>query len=275
MREHSKDKPSIRGLIIYYILSCLISWGIWLPIVLNKRLGYNIPILSYQHYLASIGPMVAAIIIILYYGGFNGLKVFIRNIFTIKGKSKWILFGLLSPILMFLIAIVVNFVITGDWPNLMRFGIPEDLPNFNIIEAILLWIITYGFGEEIGWRGVALLNLQTRIKPINAAIIIGLGWALWHLPAFFFRETYMAMGAFEVLGWIVSLIFGSIFLTWLYNSSGRSVLVTALWHALFDAATVGAISKGQIPMILSVIVIAMTIVVMPRVKNIATPKVMI
>lgn len=42
---------------------------------------------------------------------------------------------------MFLIAIVVNFVITGDWPNLMRFGIPEDLPSFNIIEVMLISLV--------------------------------------------------------------------------------------------------------------------------------------
>ena len=79
---------------------------------------------------------------------------------------------------MFLIAIIINFAITKNLPNLIRFGIPKDLPNFNIIGAIFLWIITYGFGEEIGWRGVALSNLQSIIKPMYAAVIIGLGWAV-------------------------------------------------------------------------------------------------
>ena len=106
MRNYSEKRPSIRGLIIYYILSCLISWIIWMPIVINKQLGYNIPVLSYQHYLASVGPMLAAIIITLYYGGLEGLRKFIRNIFTINGKIKWICFGILSPVAMFLVAIV-------------------------------------------------------------------------------------------------------------------------------------------------------------------------
>lgn len=267
MKDNCKNRPSIRGIVIYYILSCLISWTIWLPLVLNKQLGYSIHVLSYQHYLASIGPMLSAIICVLYYGGLKALKEFMLNIFTIKGRSKWIWFGVLSPVVMFLSAIIINFVVTGNWPNLMRFGIPVDLPSFNIIEAIFLWIITFGFGEEIGWRGIALSNLQTKIKPLYAAVIIGIGWGLWHFPVFFFRNSYMSMGAFEIIGWVVSLIFGSIFLTWLYNASGRSVFVTAIWHALFDAATVGEISVGIITIILSIIVIVMTIVVMPKINR--------
>ena len=50
-------------------------------------------------------------------------------IFRIKGKTKWIWFAILSPLVMFLIAIVINFAITKNLPNLICFGIPEDLPK--------------------------------------------------------------------------------------------------------------------------------------------------
>ena len=101
MKVHCSSRLSIKGIAIYYILSCLISWTIWLPLVLNKQLGYSIHVLSYQHYLASIGPTVSAIICVLYYGGLKALKEVMQNIFTIKGRSKWIWFGVLSPVVMF------------------------------------------------------------------------------------------------------------------------------------------------------------------------------
>lgn len=37
-------------------------------------------------------------------------------------------------------------------------------------------------GEEPGWRGYALPQLQTGRAPLGAALIFGLFVALWHLP---------------------------------------------------------------------------------------------
>ena len=39
--------------------------------------------------------------------------------------------------------------------------------------------------EEFGWRGYATPLLQRRMAPVFAGLLIGLIWAIWHLPAFF------------------------------------------------------------------------------------------
>jgi hypothetical protein len=36
---------------------------------------------------------------------------------------------------------------------------------------------------------------------------------------------------------LLGVLAGAIFLTWLYNSSGGSILIVSVWHGLFDYVT--------------------------------------
>ena len=38
--------------------------------------------------------------------------------------------------------------------------------------------------EEMDWRGFALARLQSRETALVSSAILGLSWALWHLPLF-------------------------------------------------------------------------------------------
>ena len=97
-------------------------------------------------------------------------------------------------------------------------------------------LLFFGFGEEVGWRGFALPCLQNKSSALNASIILTLFWALWHLPLFFYRPGYTTMEWTGILGWIFSLLTGSILLTWLYNSSRASILICAVFHSTIDMA---------------------------------------
>ena len=67
-----------------------------------------------------------------------------------------------------------------------------------------------------------------------SALILGALWSFWHTPAFFFRDTYMAMGWLVLPAVLVSVTFASVIFTWLYNATGGSLLMVILFHALFD-----------------------------------------
>ena len=48
--------------------------------------------------------------------------------------------------------------------------------------TFLSTLIIVGLFEEVGWRGFALPRLQRRLDALWAALVLGVLWALWHLP---------------------------------------------------------------------------------------------
>ena len=94
--------------------------------------------------------------------------------------------------------------------------------------------MSFGYGEEAGWRGFALPRLQSRHSALVASLLLAVGWAFWHVPLFFYRPGYTSMGVAGIAGWFVSLLTGAVLLTWLFNESGGSILVVALFHAAVD-----------------------------------------
>jgi membrane protease YdiL (CAAX protease family) len=118
--------------------------------------------------------------------------------------------------------------------SLSGFGRSGEFPQFSALAFLFYNIISFGYGEETGWRGFALPRLQSRFSAFTATIVLTLGWAIWHIPLFFYRPGYMGMGVAEIMGWAFSLLTGAVLLSWLYNESRGSILVVALFHATID-----------------------------------------
>jgi hypothetical protein len=62
-------------------------------------------------------------------------------------------------------------------------------------------------------------------------------------------------------GIIFGVLCGAVLFTWLYNGSGGSVLMVAIWHALFDLLTASAAGRDFIPIVTSAGVIAWALIV--------------
>ncbi len=50
------------------------------------------------------------------------------------------------------------------------------------VMPILLVAMLAGVAEEPGWRGYALDHLSSMTSALVASLVIGLVWALWHVP---------------------------------------------------------------------------------------------
>ena len=122
--------------------------------------------------------------------------------------------------------------------------------------------MSFGYGEETGWRGFALPRLQARHSAWVVSLLLTLGWALWHLPLFFYRPGYTSMDAAGVAGWFFSLLTGAVLLTWLYNESEGSILVVALFHASVDVAFTSRIASPEVVNVAGALITAWGIVVL-------------
>lgn len=250
----------------YYALACGLSWLIQIPLALQAQGVIQSQLPFALHYLSGFGPLLSAAYMSWRLGGRQGLQgLFSRLTRWRVGLGWWMV--ALSPLFALVLLWLVARLIGGDPLTLLDLGRVEFLPNLGI-GAAFLWIATFGLGEETGWRGFALPRLQAKRSALAATLLLWLMWSLWHLPLFFYMYEPSIL-----VGWLIGLLAGAITFSWLFNSTGGSVLMTVIFHGLFNFATGCASCKtGLAAMVISslVMVWAVLIVVIFKPANLAS-----
>ena len=93
--------------------------------------------------------------------------------------------------------------------------------------------------EEPGWRGYAQDQLQRRWRPLSAMLVVGIAWALWHLPLFAIEGTYqheLGIGTPGFWLFLVTLLPHAVVYGWIYLASGMSIFAVVIFHALQNGA---------------------------------------
>jgi uncharacterized protein len=97
--------------------------------------------------------------------------------------------------------------------------------------VIALPVTLFTFGEEYGWRGYLLPRLLP-LGEIRASVLLGVIWALWHLPLLLAGLNYPGVNIFlAIIVFTFVTVALSFTYTWFYVVSGGSVLVAAVFHA--------------------------------------------
>jgi membrane protease YdiL (CAAX protease family) len=147
-------------------------------------------------------------------------------------------------------------LVRGTGLGIDELGQIDYFPSLGI-GTMFLWIATFGLGEEAGWRGFALPRLQQGRSALSATLILWVLWALWHTPLFFYMYP---LGILP--GFLIGLLSGAITFTWIYNSTDGSVLMTILWHGLFNYGTACSVCKtGPSAAILSALVMILSVLI--------------
>lgn len=218
---------------LYTFIAYVISWAIEIPLALKAQGLISVDLPFAVHYCAASGPLIAGLILTWYEDGSTGVKDLAARIIRWRVEPIWWITAI-SPLLLFLLAAVLTRLFQGTWLDVRMLGRVDFLPDLGAA-AMFLWLATYGFGEEVGWRGYLLPRLQRDRSAWSATVILWIIWAIWHVPSFFYLQTVTGVGT--LIGFLLGVLAGTIFLTWLYNGSGGSVLIVAVWHGLFDFVT--------------------------------------
>ncbi len=216
-------KKGLNELILFFSITFLWSWLLWLSPILNS-IGFVVPeFLLFLSMFANFGPTIAALILTAIKGGKVELKALLKRGWNFKFKKLWLIpiLGLI-PFIALLSLLLVIFI-DGTWVLSYATSLVMFVP--------LLFIIFFTggpLGEEYGWRGYALDRLQSRWNALTSSIILGLIWGLWHLPLHFIPgTTQQAVPFYQNL---IILTLSSIIYTWLHNNTGRSIAVALLIH---------------------------------------------
>jgi len=102
---------------------------------------------------------------------------------------------------------------------------------------ILATFIPFGpLGEELGWRGYALPRLEQHFAPLVSGLVLGIIWAAWHLPMFWFPPIGMPRRSLaNVAMWAVNVVGFSVLLSYVARRTKYSVPIAILLHATLNA----------------------------------------
>jgi len=245
--------------VVFFLIAYAFSWTIGGLLIADYQGALSVP--GALHYVSAFGPMIAAIVVTALISGRPGLLDLWRRGIRADVGWRWWLIGVGTPVALGVAAIVVFWLSNGVLPDLALFGEVDYLGAIGALAALALWIATYGFGEEVGWRGFAFHRMESG-GWMQAAVMIGVLWGLWHLPYFFYKANFIALGIGGFAGYLISITMGSILLSWMYRGSGRSILVVALWHGLFDFVSASPIAEGVGNALISSVVIVWVIVIL-------------
>lgn len=219
----------------FFLVTFGFSWLLWcVPILMHLGLvpapdGAALVVLTLvMAGLGAFGPMVGALVVSRHEGGKGAAWLHLKRVAVMKNS----LHCYLTPVALLGLASL------AVWGTPLLWGGPlqtSPLPTPWIIPLYLVLMVYLGGGqEEIGWRGFALDRLLSRHNDLVASLILGVVWALWHLPLWFMTGTsqsFMPFGAFMVM--TVSL---SVILTWIYVGSGRSMFLAMWTHGVANAS---------------------------------------
>jgi len=222
----------------YFGLAFALSWLIEVPLALQAHglLGIELPFAL--HYLAGFGPLLAAVLVSLSCGGTRSLADLLGQLGRWRVGPSWWLVAVSPLVALVLVSAVVS-TADGDVLGITALGEVDFLPSLGFA-APLFWFATFGVGEETGWRGFALPRLQRAHSSLAATLFLWALWALWHAPLFFYLYPPSVLP-----GLVSGLLAGAIVFTWIFNSTGGSVLIVAIWHGLFDSTTACTACKAS------------------------------
>ncbi len=219
--------------VTFFVLAYAFSWAWLIPLAISGgrvTAGDGWP----THFPALLGPLLAAVVLTAHRGGRPAVRELAGRMVRGRVSPRWWLFAL-SPLLLVLVVVGVDVLAGQPLPSLADFAVFSGVPaGWGVVAVAATILLVNGFGEETGWRGYALHDLQRRRSPLVATLVVASLWAGWHAPMFLVVDTFRAFSLPILAGWVIGLFSGGIVLSWLYNRSGNSILLVAVWHATYN-----------------------------------------
>jgi membrane protease YdiL (CAAX protease family) len=264
-------------LVSFFVMAYAFSWIVWAPWVLGEDGAGLLPINISQTasgYLNATsilaGPTLAAFIMTATTEGREGVRRLLGRYVLWRVGLRWHLFALLGiPLIM----VLGTMVYSMELPNLGALGGPSYLLSYLGYFA-LVTLLGGPLLEEGGWRGFALPRMERLHGPLLASLILGVLWALWHLPEFLVPSWAASSGGGGVLGitlFTLTAITFTIVITWVFNNTRASLLLAILVHASIDTfgGTLAAIFPAKavasaFPYMIGFGVVAVVLIVLTR-----------
>jgi uncharacterized protein len=207
-------------LVTFFLLVFILTWVVWVPRASGAPLGVLGQAWTWI-------PAIAALLAAALTGGRGALRELGSRLVRWRVGWQWYVVVILGPAVFSLAVAGIYALFGGSWAEAAP---PAILAGPLLLLPLFLAILTLtdGLGEELAWRGFALPRLLTRYNALVASVVLGVIWALWHLPLLWTEGN----GMFQLPVWLLllDLTAKSVLFTWVFLQTRGSVLIAMLFH---------------------------------------------
>lgn len=209
---------------VFFLLVFLLSVPFWLLGATGGQLP--IPIFLPISALMAFTPMIASLVLAYREDGADGSTDFLKRAFDfgrVQGVGWYFVAFFLMPIVFVL-----------EYRVLRLTGAALPVPHIALGETLIFFVMFFvgAIGEELGWQGYAFSRLRTRWSALEAALLLGVFCALWHVIPF----VQMGRSADWIFWQCLCTVSLRVITVWLFVNAGQSVFIAVLLHTMYNVA---------------------------------------
>lgn len=209
-------------MIQFFVITFGLTWALW-----GAANGTAGPLRTVLFLLGAWSPGIVALGLTAVTAGSRGVGTLLRRLIAWQVPLRWYVFALSYLAVIKLTVALIYRVSTGSWP---AFG---DAPWYLMLAATVGSTLIGGqAGEEVGWRGYALPRLAERFGFAAGSVLLGVVWAMWHIPLFFVPAADTFGQSFPL--YLLQVTAVSVAMAWLYVNTAGSLLPLMLLHAAIN-----------------------------------------
>ena len=245
-------------LVTFFLLAYGLTWAIQIPVAAGVLEGSGWRAVTWV-------PAIAALLAAALTGARGALRELGSRLVRWRVGWQWYLVVILGPAAFSLAVAGVYTLLGGSWSEAAPPALLEGALLFLPLSLLIL-TLTDGLGEELAWRGFALPRLLTRYNALVASLVLGVIWALWHLPLVWTEGNAMYQQPVWLL--LVDITAKSVLFTWVFLHTRGSVLIAMLFHGatnLFlvspEVASTGDLGLPVLAMVAKWVLVGIVLVV--------------
>jgi membrane protease YdiL (CAAX protease family) len=174
--------------------------------------------------LSVLAPLGAASYLTYKKSGWKAVKKLLGRSFDykrIKEQKGYIFALLLMPIL---------FLISWGTATILEMELsPAPVPMIAFIIPFIAFFFA-GLSEEIAWMGYAFGPIEQKHGTLKATLILGVIWALWHLPMYIFTSPNAGL----LITQLFSVVMLRFIIVWFFKNTNQSIFITIMLHAIYN-----------------------------------------
>ena len=206
--------------VLCLVLVYLFTWVLWVPRAAGVPVGMVGRLWTWM-------PAIAAVVATALTGGRKALLDLGSRLVRWRVGWWWWFLIIAGPAAFSMLVAGLYGLVGGSAaaavPSVLRASVVQ-IPLLLVILAM-----TDGLGEEPAWRGFALPRMLEYGNALTASLILGVVWALWHLPL----QWTAGYAQFQLPWWLLLLDVSakSVIFTWVFLRTRGSALIAIVLHA--------------------------------------------